>query len=308
MDFRIKQLQSFLTLAELLHYGRSATALHMSQPTMTFQIKSLEETFGSALFARDRQGVRLTAAGEAFREYARTIVETAEAASARLHGLRGRQRLRVSCSPLGQQTMLPRILRTLSVRHPGLELDVRQLTSAQKQAQLKAGQVDALLMVGRVDGARFEAMCERPVVAMVARDSDIGRRGVMAVEELRRVEVIVPRAGDSPGAQEWVGERLGKFGVVPRFVEVAESCPVQLAYVAAGKGVVVGSACASLEQHPEVVAVPFREGVGVREFGVAWMEKNGNPALGVLRGLVQEGVSGRKQVVGAGAGVRVGVA
>jgi DNA-binding transcriptional LysR family regulator len=44
----------------------------MTQPTITFQIKSLEEAFGVKLFDRDRQQVRLTDAGYAFREYAQT--------------------------------------------------------------------------------------------------------------------------------------------------------------------------------------------------------------------------------------------
>ena len=70
MDFRIRQLQCFLTLAELLHYGRTARALYMSQPTITFQIKSLEEAFGVPLFERNRQQVSLSRAGLEFRPYA----------------------------------------------------------------------------------------------------------------------------------------------------------------------------------------------------------------------------------------------
>jgi DNA-binding transcriptional LysR family regulator len=80
LDFRIRQLQCFLTLSDLLNYGRTARVLYMSQPTISFQIKSLEETFGVKLFVRDRQQVRLTDAGLAFREYARTIMDQVHAA------------------------------------------------------------------------------------------------------------------------------------------------------------------------------------------------------------------------------------
>ena len=76
MDFRIRQLQCFLTLSELLNYGKTARTLYMSQPTITFQIKSLEEAFGVKFFERDRQHVRLTDAGCAFREYAQSIMDT----------------------------------------------------------------------------------------------------------------------------------------------------------------------------------------------------------------------------------------
>lgn len=87
MDFRIRQLQCFLTLSRLLNYGKTARELYMSQPTITFQIKSLEETFGAKLFERDRQQVRLTDAGVAFREYAQSIIDTAHAARERLADL-----------------------------------------------------------------------------------------------------------------------------------------------------------------------------------------------------------------------------
>lgn len=80
MDFRIRQLRCFLTLSDLLHYGRTARALYMSQPTVSIQIKLLEETFGAQLFERDRQSVRLTPAGVAFREHARDILEQVEQA------------------------------------------------------------------------------------------------------------------------------------------------------------------------------------------------------------------------------------
>ncbi len=107
MDFRIRQLQCFLTLADLLNYGKTARALYMSQPTISFQIKTLEESFGAKLFDRDRQRVRLTEAGLAFREYAQTIVDTVEAARERLGGLNSRLQLRLSCGPVGQFILLP---------------------------------------------------------------------------------------------------------------------------------------------------------------------------------------------------------
>src|SRR5246127_115682 len=118
LDFRIRQLQCFLTLSDLLNYGRTARALYTSQPTITFQIKSLEEAFGVKLFDRDRQQVRLTDAGYAFREYAQTIMDTVDAAQDCLSGLHTRLRLHVSCGPVGQFVLLPAAIRTLATDYP----------------------------------------------------------------------------------------------------------------------------------------------------------------------------------------------
>ena len=102
MDFRLKQLQSFLTLAELLNYGKASQALYVSQPTLTFQIKSLEDALGTKLFERTRHSVALTDAGVAFAQYAETILKTATEAKAHLGALENRLRLRIACGPAGQ--------------------------------------------------------------------------------------------------------------------------------------------------------------------------------------------------------------
>jgi DNA-binding transcriptional LysR family regulator len=87
MDFRLRQLQSFLTLAGLLNYGKASQALYVSQPTLTFQIKSLEEALGVKLFERNRHRVTLTDAGVAFGNYAETILKTVAEAKAHLLSL-----------------------------------------------------------------------------------------------------------------------------------------------------------------------------------------------------------------------------
>src|SRR5947209_1211871 len=161
MDFRIRQLQCFLTLSELLNYGKTARALYMSQPTISFQIKSLEEAFAVKLFERDRQQVRLTDAGFAFREYAQAIIDTVDAARECLGDLHKRLHLRVSCGPVGQYVLLPAIIRQLTAEHPDFEMEVSELTTEQQMGRLPEGKVDALLMVGAmpVPGLRFDPIC-----------------------------------------------------------------------------------------------------------------------------------------------------
>jgi DNA-binding transcriptional LysR family regulator len=148
MDFRLKQLQSFLTLAGLLNYGKASQALYVSQPTLTFQIKSLEEALGVKLFERSRHSVSLTDAGTAFAEYAETILKTAAEAKAHLGTLENRLRLRISCGPVGQYVLLPSVLRSLAACGPDFQLELCELTTEEQIARLPSGGVDALFMVG----------------------------------------------------------------------------------------------------------------------------------------------------------------
>ena len=64
----LRQIRSFLAVAETLHFGRTAEMIHLSQPALSLQIRALEDEIGVRLFERNRRKTALTAAGVAFRE------------------------------------------------------------------------------------------------------------------------------------------------------------------------------------------------------------------------------------------------
>jgi DNA-binding transcriptional LysR family regulator len=66
----LRQIRSFLSIAETLHFGRTAEMIHLSQPALSLQIRALEDEIGARLFERNRRKTALTAAGIAFREEA----------------------------------------------------------------------------------------------------------------------------------------------------------------------------------------------------------------------------------------------
>jgi DNA-binding transcriptional LysR family regulator len=74
----IRHIRSFLSVAETLHFGRSARLINLSQPALSLQIKALEDELGIQLLSRNRQGTVLTEAGQAFREDAAIALERLE--------------------------------------------------------------------------------------------------------------------------------------------------------------------------------------------------------------------------------------
>src|ERR1700730_3332494 len=70
----LRQIRSFLSVAETLHFGRSAELIHLSQPALSLQKRALEEEVGVRLFERNRRKTTLTAAGLAFRKDAAAAV------------------------------------------------------------------------------------------------------------------------------------------------------------------------------------------------------------------------------------------
>jgi DNA-binding transcriptional LysR family regulator len=283
MDFRLKQLQSFLTLAALLNYGKASQALYVSQPTLTFQIKSLEEALGAKLFERNRHRVSLTEAGVAFGDYAETILKTVSEAKARLVSLEGGLHLRVSCGPVGQYVLLSPVLRSLAAYNPEFQLELCELTTEEQIARLPTGGVDALFMVSAlpIPGMRFEPICKERVVAMVSRHSPLARRRTISVHDLKDKKIIAFQ-------QPYLQQLLEPFGIAPRILEVPHSCAVQLAYVGAGEGIALATASMMKCSFPDVVAIPFAEKLPEVQLGLAAMESHSSTALNIFRRVVVE--------------------
>ena len=95
----LRQIRSFLSIAETLHFGRTAELIHLSQPALSLQIRALEEV-GVRLFERNRRKTTLTAAGFAFRD-------DAAAALSQLEQAIRRARLAAASSQLREVRLCP---------------------------------------------------------------------------------------------------------------------------------------------------------------------------------------------------------
>jgi DNA-binding transcriptional LysR family regulator len=291
MDFRIRQLQCFLTLSELLNFNKTARARYMTQPAITFQIKSLEEAFGVKLFERDRAGVRLTDAGFAFREFAQTMVDTADAALEHIGGLESRHKLSISCGPVAQFLLLPALLRSLFAQHPEFRLEVNELTTEQQMTRLLAGEVDALLMVPPLPGSgiRFDPICEEPLAAVVALDSPLAKRGRISVEELRGHSLIASRPRDCRFHQPFLRALLAPYRIKPQFIDSSHSSSVHFAYAAAGEGIAMTTASMARCSFPGIAIIPFEEeDLPQMQLGLITLESNDRRAIKIFRNVVRQ--------------------
>src|SRR3984885_9939802 len=82
VDFDLRVVRYFVAVAEHGHFGRAAAALHITQPSLSRQIRGLEGQLGTTLLQRTPQGSRLTDAGRAFLTHAQTMLTTATKAAA----------------------------------------------------------------------------------------------------------------------------------------------------------------------------------------------------------------------------------
>ncbi|GAA4903438.1 HTH-type transcriptional activator IlvY [Ferrimonas pelagia] len=148
----IRSLQLFHHLATHLHFGKTAQANHVSPSTLSRSIQRIEQELGTTLLQRDNRSVRLTPAGERFRDYAAQQLlqwqELKHALNDRTAELSGQ--LRLYCSVTAAYSHLPAMLDQFRRHHPAVELILSTGDAAAALDQLKFGDVD--LAIAASDG------------------------------------------------------------------------------------------------------------------------------------------------------------
>jgi LysR family hydrogen peroxide-inducible transcriptional activator len=150
----LRDLAYLVALADHRHFGRAAEASNVSQPTLSGQLRKLEDELGVVLFERDSRNVVPTAAGEAIAAEARAALGHADAirdlARAHRDPLAGRFRLGVIAT-LGP-FVVPDLLAGLGRAAPGLEVFCVEDLTLPLLARLRARELDAVLMATEPDG------------------------------------------------------------------------------------------------------------------------------------------------------------
>jgi DNA-binding transcriptional LysR family regulator len=285
LDFRLRQLHCFIVLSNTLNYGKAARALFLSQPTLTFQIKSLEESLGVKLFDRSRRHVSLTDAGFAFREYAAEMLSTAEAAREHLNRLASRLSLRVCCGPIGQYIVLPSLIQSLTRVYPEFQLEIVELTTEEQISHLPEGKIDALLMVPElpVQGMQFEPISSEPLIALVSSQNPLAKKRTISIHDLRDLGIIASRRSDCQFHQMFLHNVFAPFGISPRIVEAPQSCSVQFAYAAADEGVLLAPCSVAACAFPGLASLPIQEELPRISLGLAYMRTNQSVAMKIFR-------------------------
>ncbi len=284
MDFRIRQLQCFLVLAEKLNYGQAARQQFMTQPTLSFQIKSLEEDFGARLFDRSHKGVQLTSAGQQLALSARRILAEVESVHREISGIASRAPLRVCCSQAGQFEILPKVIRALNESDPDLRLEVEPMIPEERVQALVSGKLDVLMMVAPVQaaGVTFQVLRRESLIAIVPDTPLYRERTSISIHELAKVPFLVSNERECSYCKKFHLAIMRKFNLAPEVVETPVNLNFQIAMIAAGRGFGIASESLLGVRFPGVLFLPFVETMPRTKLGVAWRTKDTSPSLQIF--------------------------
>src|ERR1700733_13374937 len=159
-DLTFRQLRYFEAMSRHCHFGRAADACAITQPSMSMQIKDLEDSLGASLFERGARRVRLTSFGEEFalraHDVLRSVDELGDLARASRDRLSGR--LRIGVIPTVAPYLLPTLIGALTRIYAGLDIHVRETLTQKLIRELAEGRLDTAIVALPVSEPSFTEM------------------------------------------------------------------------------------------------------------------------------------------------------
>ncbi|WP_020672972.1 LysR family transcriptional regulator [Amycolatopsis nigrescens] len=243
----LQQLRYFLAVAATRHFTRAAELVDVAQPSLSKQIRALENELGTPLFSRARTNIALTQAGEALLPIAKRILADVDAAKlevADLVGLR-RGRVRLGATPSLCVSVLADALRRFHDRYPGIRLVVEEGGSRDLTKALLRGDLDlALIAVPAGEVGPEPALTTRPVLRedLVVASSATGAwppksRSQVRLATLRGRPMVMFRRGYD--LRETTLRACGEVGFEPRLAVEGGEMDAVLRFVEANLGVAI---------------------------------------------------------------------
>lgn len=265
MRAELHQLRLFLAVAQELHFRKAAEQMHIAQPALSQQIKSLETRLGVQLFARHNRRVELTRAGHALVEHARrTLVQAEHAVEVTRAAARGEAGLlRLGFVGSVSYQLLPTLVRHIRDRAPGLELQLTQLTTDAQIDALMRGEID--VGIARRDGAatprqlRHFPLLHEPINAVLPLGHRLAREQTLPLSALQREAFIFPPREHARRFHDWLLQLCLTAGFSPRIGQRTLQFPALIGLVAAGLGVGLVPRMVQAFRRPDVSLVPLAD-------------------------------------------------
>ena len=239
------QLRYFVTVAETLHFGRAAAALHISQPPLSRAIRALEERLGVTLLARSRRRVELTPEGARLLDETRRLLGQLERTVQEVRGMaRGEEgRLRIGFVSLADYGVLPQLLKAFKAARPGIALALREMLSPEQAGALAAGELDFGFLLPPVSGAdqldHLVVQRERFVAALPARHRLAAAKGKLAVSALAGEPFVMVPRDIAPGLYDIVSGLAARAGITFNVAQEAIQMQTVVSLVSSGLGAAI---------------------------------------------------------------------
>ena len=245
----LRHLRYFVAVAEMENVSRAAMQrLHVSQPSLSRQIRDLEEEIGVRLLERTAKSVRLTEAGRVFLDEARAILKHAgeSVGKARAIAGKGARELHIGDWPLATDRIMPALLRAYRETMPDVRVKLHDWPVEQNIAGVRDGRLQLAILVpplkaNALDELRFEQLTTVRVCLAVSCNHAFARRQSVSLADAAREPFIGLTSEDYPRYQEYLSAIFARVNEKPRIVEEHDGWSGVFSAVSAGAGVAITS-------------------------------------------------------------------
>lgn len=192
----LRHLRYFITVAEELNFSKAALKLYTAQPSLSQQIKDLEEDVGVRLLNRTKRKVELTEEGAVFLEQARLTLAQADkaVAMARQVSKAKQQLLRIGFVPVAEMKVFPYVLPNLRVQNPDLKIELLSLNNLEQMRAIKKGELDVSFTRHNFHNDEIESkfVLREPLIFILPKDHPLAKYERIPVKALNGIDFIIP--------------------------------------------------------------------------------------------------------------------
>src|ERR1700681_754964 len=289
----LRHLRYFVSVAEALSFTKAAEKLHTAQPSLTRQIRDLEEELGVQLLNRTKQQVSLTDEGRSFLADAKRLLALAAETVASVRRLHSGD---VRALNLGDVSnlfydLLPKPLASFHQSFPAISVNLFDLSCGEQFRALEEGKLD-LGFVGLHEpiarrGLEFQTVASYKTVAALPKDNPLLGKTTVELKALAPMFFIGMSEASYPGYREWLTKTCHRAGFTPKVLQDVELERTMIHAVGAGLGVALVPEQLKKLEHENVVVRPLNPTVGT-EGCVAWRAENPSAALKAYVEIVEQ--------------------
>lgn len=257
-DLDLRLVRYFIAVAEHGHFGRAAESLHLTQPSLSRQIRRLEHDLGARLLDRTPRGTTLTGAGEVFLPAARALLRTADRAASETRAAAQPNRITIGYS---SGLIVTSLVRELRHRHPDADVRALHLDWNQPRQALLDHRVDVAFarLPIRSEGLQVTILYDEPRVLLVPADHRLAGKESVTFDDIAGEPM--PMVPDDAWNAFWRVDPRPDGTPAPDGPHV-EAVEDKLELIASGQAVaIVSSALPAATVRPDLTTVPL-EGVG----------------------------------------------
>lgn len=284
----IKQLEYFLSVAQLKSFTKTAEQFFISQTAISQQIKALEHELGVTLLHRNNRIVELTAAGEVFYSDAKNIINNIHASKERVAnaamGIQGS--LNVGFLPMHGDTLLADILGDFYKKNPLIEINITDNNITQLYKALFDGQLDVIFTIDyeleNYPSIDYLNLPPIPLYAVVNKTHRLSNLKSLPIDLLsEEAFIVISYSNNLPYGVDRLIKICDSGQFVPKIKHKVPSFEAALVMVEAGLGVSVLPNY-NRHHHTNVVYIPIEQCQEHVKPIVAWNTESLNPTLNLF--------------------------